>query len=502
MRFGFHVGDLQAWDGIDQARVIVMNRWSESHLPVAFVDEGRQIVSFSKRTVFRLEPGDLYYLQNALAFLDRPGEWFLDQEAGKLYYMPLPGEQMQTAQVIAPYLSQLARMQADPDQGQHVEGVIWRGLTFSHTEWYFGPDFRPTWPSADIGGFAQAAVGVPGAIYGEGVRDCAFEDCNFLHIGNYCLELAGGCQENRIEGCSFLDVGAGAIKIGQQQIVDDRSGRTFGNRIANCMIVDCGKVFHSAVGIWIGQAYNSIIGYNEICDLYYTGISIGWTWGYGRSLASANIVEFNHVHHIGKKTDGDGPILSDMGGIYTLGIQPGTVIRNNLWHDIAGLRYGGWGIYLDEGSSDILVENNLVYNTTHGGFHQHYGRNNIIRNNIFFNGRDHQIQATRSEDHLRFTFICNIVVGRTEQWLAGSVDKNMRFSNNIYWREGGGAIRFGNLSWQQWQGLGMDTDSIIADPLFLDPANNDLRLHPDSPALKLGFKPFDPSQAGHNRPSL
>ena len=82
-------------------------------------------------------------------------------------------------------------------------------------------------------------------------------------------------------------------------------------------------------------------------------------------------MEFNHVHHIGVKSDGDGPILSDMGGIYTLGFQAGTRIRNNVWHDIAGLRYGGWGIYFDEGSSGIVAESNIVYRTTHeGDFHQ------------------------------------------------------------------------------------------------------------------------------------
>ena len=149
--------------------------------------------------------------------------------------------------------------------------------------------------------------------------------------------------------------------------------------------------------------------HNLIHDFYYTGISIGWTWGYGPALATNNTVELNHVHHIGVKSDGDGPILSDMGGIYTLGKQPGTTIRNNLWHDIAGIRYGGWGIYFDEGSSGILAESNVVYRTTHGGFHQHYGETNIVRNNIFAFARDHQIQRTRPEPHRSFSFVTNIV---------------------------------------------------------------------------------------------
>ncbi|MFA0745969.1 MAG: hypothetical protein LASZOEIN_002783, partial [Candidatus Fervidibacter sp.] len=203
--------------------------------------------------------------------------------------------------------------------------------------------------------------------------------------------------------------------------------------------------------------------------------------------------------HIGKKSDGDGPILSDMGGIYTLGIQHGTVIRNNLWHDIAGLRYGGWGIYFDEGSTGIIAENNIVYNTTHGGFHQHYGRENIVRNNIFAYARDHQLQVSRPENHLRFRFIGNIVIGRAEQWLVGGIDFNFEFDRNLYWREGGGPIKFGNLSWEEWRAKGMDKNSVIADPQFVAPEKFDFRLKPTSPAFKLGFKPFDLSKVGPRR---
>src|SRR5205823_12252188 len=179
-----------------------------------------------------------------------------------------------------------------------------------------------------------------------------------------------------------------------------------------------GKTCPSAVGIWVGQSFDNVIAHNEIHNLYYTGISLGWSWGYGDSLNRGNIVEHNHIHHIGKRGDGDGPILSDMGGVYLLGARPGTVVHNNVIHDVAGIKYGGWGVYLDEGSSNVLVEKNLVHHTSHGGFHLHYGRDNIARNNIFAFGGEQQLVRTREEDHLGVTFDHNIVY-----WTSGPLTK-------------------------------------------------------------------------------
>lgn len=488
MRIRFHNGNLKAWKTISDAELVLMSRWVESHVPIVSVDEEKRIVAFGKRTVFRPDPNDLYYIEHAFELLDEPGEWYLDRKAGVLYYMPMPNEDMDKAEVIAPVLAQLIRLQGEPAIGQFVEHISFRKLTFSHTEWAL-PEGRS--------GFAQAAVNVPGAIYGEGVRECAFEGCNFTHIGTYAIELSRGCAYNRIIACEISDLGAGGVKIGEPRIRDDDAEQTHNNEITDCHIYDGGRFFHSAVGIWIGQSYDNRIAHNHIHDFYYTGISIGWTWGYGRALARDNIVEFNHVHHIGVRSDGDGPILSDMGGIYTLGRQPGTVIRHNLFHDIAGYRYGGWGIYFDEGSTHIVAENNIVYRTTHGGFHQHYGRENVVRNNIFAFGRDAQIQRSRPEPHLSFTFERNIVYWREGRLLVGNLSNfNFAFDYNLYWCEGNGEIRFGNFTWDEWRAKGMDENSIIADPLFVAPERDNFKLKRNSPALKLGFKRIDLRRVG------
>ena len=511
-RFEFRPGDITPSLGLTNAEAMVMTRWVESRLPITGIDESAHIVSFSKRSVFQLDPGDLYYLEGAPEFLDQPGEWCLSP-SGLLRYIPLPGETLSHLNTVAPRLAQVLRFEGVPEAGQVVQGVTLEGLTFSHTEWCYPdgfaspgnrPEIDPA-PNPEVGGFAQAAIGVPAAVWGQGMRACLFRNCMFQNLGTYALDLSRGCSSNRVLHCTFSGLGGGGIKIGETAIRNEPKLIASNNEVSDCVIENGGLMFHSAIGVWIGQSPGNWLHHNDIHDFYYTGISIGWTWGYSAALASNNIVEFNRVHHIGVRTDGDGPILSDMAGIYTLGKQPGTVIRNNLWHDTAGIRYGGWGIYFDEGSSGILAENNIVYRTTHGGFHQHYGETNLVRNNIFAFARDYQLQRSRVEDHLSFTFQTNIVYFDSGVLLGSewSGDK-FRIDYNDYYdaRTAGGAkaINLGPCSWKEWQERGNDLHSVLADPGFASISKPDFTLTKDSPALKLGFRPIDLRQIGPRKP--
>ena len=148
------------------------------------------------------------------------------------------------------------------------------------------------------------------------------------------------------------------------------------NIVDNNLIHDGGKIDPGAVGVWIGRTSYNRVSHNEICDLCYTGISVGWSWGYAPPSAHHNLVELNHIHDIGRG------LLGDMGGIYCLGDSPGTVLRNNLVHDVYDYHTGALAIYTDEGSTGIVIENNIGYGTTYANFHQHYGRENVVRNNI------------------------------------------------------------------------------------------------------------------------
>jgi hypothetical protein len=429
-----------------------------------------------------------YYVENAFELLDAPGEWYLHRNTGVLYYWPMPDEEMSRVEAIAPVLPHLVRIEGEPERGWRVEHLVFRDLTFAHSEW---------WRPRDDPGDLQAAFDMPGALQGDGACHCLFEGCTVAHVSTYAIHLARGCQGNRIVGCELFDLGAGGVKFGEPSLRDEIPQQTHSNELTDSHVHDGGQIFHQAVGVWVGQSYHNHIARNHIHDFYYTGISIGWTWGYGNTLARDNIVEFNHIHHIGACSDGSGPFLSDMGGIYTLGVQPGTVIRSNVFHDIAASTYGGWGIYFDEGSTHILAEHNVVYRTTHGGFHQHYGKENIVRNNVFAFGRDAQVQRTRPEPHVSFTFERNIVYWDEGSMLAGNWDDvNVVFDRNLYWRADGGEIRFGNLSWDEWRAKGMDAHSIIQDPLCVDPENGVFALQPDSPASKIDFQEISAADVG------
>jgi hypothetical protein len=498
--FVYAEGDIPEWDSPEQGEVVAMCRWVDSHLPIKAIDRQKRRLKFENKSVWRLDPDDKYYVEGLFEALDRPGEWFLDREEDTVYYMPREGEKVGHFMALVPRLSQVVRFEGSPESGDYVEHMNFRGLTFSHAEWWFGMEHSGRKPRGGAWGFAQASIGVPGAVYGDGVRHCTFRDCRFVHLGAYALELARGCKHNRIVNCEMGHLAAGGVKIGEGTRRSDEKLQTHDITLDGCHLHDGGEIFHSAVGVWIGQSYDNHIQSNHIHDFYYSGMSVGWTWGFGESLARGNVIEDNHVHHIGIHSDGDGPILNDMGSIYTLGVQPGTVVRGNLFHDSAAVKYGGWGIYFDEGSTEIVAENNVVYDTTHGGFHQHYGSHNTVRNNVFAFSDTHQIRLSRLEDRPALTFEGNIVY-YTDGIVLGPGYANKKWPTdrvtlrkNVYWRtEGPVTFEVGgkDLDLDQWQKTGQGKGSIVADPKFVAPQDRDFRLKGGSPAFDVGFELID-----------
>lgn len=487
-KFNYAEGDIRPnWTNIQDIETIVLHFWVDTHLQIAGIDEATKTVTFDrfsrrKFTDDHSSKGARYYLSNIYKALDTPGEFYLNAKTGVLHYIPKPGEDLEKAEVIAPRLSSLVRFAGNPKSGQFVDHISLQGLTFSDVEWQL--------PKKD-GGDTQAAEMVPAVISAEGARNCAIRDCVVRNSATYGIELGSGCKENQIIRNELCNLGAGGIKLSGGGVGSPEAEQTAKTQITDNHIHDCGQIFHSAVGILLRHSAGNTVAHNHIHHLYYTAISIGWVWGYKPSISRDNIVEFNHIHDIGQK------VLSDMGGIYMLGVSPGTVIRNNLLHDIDSWGYGGWGIYTDEGSSEIVIENNVVYRTKSGGFHQHYGRENIVRNNVFALAREEQVARSRAESHVSFTFERNIVYFAEGPLLGKNwKDDKFKLDYNVYFHAGGKPIAFPGGTFQDWKKRGFDQNSIIADPMFNDPAKGDFSLKPDSPAFKLGFKAIDISKVG------
>ena len=423
-----------------------------------------------------------FHLENYRAALDAPGEWFLSRN-GTLFYSPLPGEDMAKAEVAAPVTEQFLVVAGDPANGKFVEHITFRGLNFRHAAWISPPE-----------GFEgeQAASSLEAVLQFDVAKNITVENCEVAHVGIYSVWFRNACKECTLQHCYVHDFGAGGVRIGPKTMPKNQAETTSHITFDNNIIRQGGYIFPCAVGVWVGFSGDNQITHNEIADLYYTGISLGWNWGYGPSNAKRNDIGFNNVHHIGHG------VLSDMGGIYTLGLSEGTRVHDNVFHDIYAYSYGGWGLYTDQASTGIIFENNLVYNTKTGGFHQHFGENNIVRNNILAFAKQYQIQATRPEDHLSFSLENNIVYYKEGTVLGGGAWKKAQFGseNNCFWNTEGEELSFMGCTIEEWQEKGHEKGSIIADPKFADPENGDFTLAPDSPALKLGFKPFDYSKAG------
>jgi parallel beta-helix repeat protein len=488
--FTFHQGDIEpGWAGQEDLDIVLIQAWTVIRAHITRVDRSARTVSLSGEGVPQVrEEGAHYWIENTLGALDSPGEWYLDRRSGQLYYWPMPGENMRRAEVIAPVLTELVRFQGGtPGNGRPIHDIRLQGFTLAYTDW-----------SMPVAGYVdiQGAFALPAAVEISHANSIVLENSVFKHLGQFAIELGRACTANRIVGNEMADLGAGAVKIGETGDPQDSNQATTGNIVSDNRIHDGGAVDPGADAIWVGLSSRNTIAHNEVFNFYHSGIAAGWTWGYSPSATYSNVIEFNHIHHVG------GGVMGDLGCLYLLGVQPGTVLRNNFCHDVtrSDISYGGWGIYTDEGSSRIVIENNVIFRTQDGGFHQHDGQNNIVRNNIFAMGHTSQLRRTKEESGHSFDFEHNIVL-----WESGVLldqawkDNNFHFDNNLYFYSGSGggsAIRFGNLSFQQWQKRGQDIHSVIADPLFVDSASSDFSLRPDSPALKMGFKPIDLSKVG------
>jgi hypothetical protein len=478
----------------DDVLLTVTHAWAVGQCRIkALNDEALavQIKGRSRYPFVEFEPDQRFWMENYRTALDAPGEWFLDKAKGEVLYLPLPGEDMTKAEVIAPVVTKFIVMKGAHD-------VRFEGISFQYSQHLY--------PAEGLHD-GQAATTSDGCIEIEDSRGIQFENCEIAHTGLHGIWFKNGCADSAVKHCHLHDLGGGGVYVGETA----RPNEERVNHhiiIDDCIIQHGGRLHPSACGVVFTHTQHCMVTHCDIGDFYYTGVSAGWNWGYGDTASRQTLVENNHIHHLGWA------YLSDMGGYYGLGTSPGTIIRGNHMHHVASHRYGGWGLYNDEGSADTLMENNLVHDTWNAGFHQHYGYFNTVRNNIFAFGHTAQIQASRNEARLRFRYLNNIVVwdpasplldGGEWNWKffdkpeRGDPKDSLVFRNNLYWPTDGKIpelLTKTKFTWDEWRKMGRDHGSLFADPLFENLAKRDFRLKPGSPAEKLGFKPWDLTLAG------
>lgn len=344
-----------------------------------------------------------FYLTNLAEFLDEPGEWWVDHKSRKIYYWPREGEDMETADAVVPLLENIIRMEGSPCRP--VSHVHFRNISFQYTGWnrpslmghvpmQIGMPIIDAYELAPPGTAFDAQLQNVGwierpaaAVLVRYAEKTSFQSCNFSHFASTGLDYREGTKYNVINGNLFEDIGGSGILTGifsdeavlthRPYIPEYKEVIVESNRITNNFIFDVANEDWGCVGIGLGFVRDTYVAHNEIANLSYTGISLGWGWHTTPNIMRNNQIISNKIHHFGRSN-------YDGGGIYTLSAQPGTVIAGNYIDSIYNAPYAHkpfkiFYLYTDEGSSGITVENNWTPRQRY--FINRAGEGNVWKNN-------------------------------------------------------------------------------------------------------------------------
>ncbi len=344
-----------------------------------------------------------YYLTNAIQFLNQPGEWFLDRKAQKLYYWPRDNENLVTAVVTAPYLETLVKVEGTVDHP--VSNISFKGISFQHTGWlrpsqkghvphqtgmYMTEAYRlkPAGTKEKPGLDNQAWIGRPSAaVQLNYATNTSFENCRFEHLASTGLDYNKAVHANTVKGNLFKDIGGTSILAGvfseEAQEIHSAYQPKDEREVCDSMIVTNNLVTDgtnedwSCTGIAAGYVRNTTIEYNEVENVSYSGISVGWGWNPAPNPMKNNRIFGDKINHYGKHN-------YDCAGIYTLSAQPNSLIAENYIDSIYKAPYSHlpshwFYLYTDEGSSYFTVKNNWTPSTKY--LQNANGSGNVWENN-------------------------------------------------------------------------------------------------------------------------
>ena len=488
----------------------ITHAWLDEIARIRFYDETTGKVGLGRPATYEVKPGDVYWFENVFEALDSPGEWYLDEAAGTLYYIPFEGETPETLTLYAPVSAFLLRIDG-------CGGLTFDRIRFAYSEWTLAspPEDGGTRYEYDIDAY-QASTDCDAALEIQNADGIAFTNCEFINVGNTALKFVKNCHDCAVENCLFRHVGSTAVAIYGENVspdADNAAEAMSGFTVENCLIEGWGRNTYESTGVHLMYVKDSAVRHNEIHDGYYTGLSCGWIWGHEYQVTRNVQITDNLVYDIGQGW------LSDLGGMYLLGEQPDTVIARNVIYNVTrghGVNdYGGNGLYTDAGSSYFTIQQNLIYDCAAnglnlGGFNKmHDVRYNVVafcKLSAFDPG-----QGDGSADDHTCDCYCNIfyadhapvILNLTE---TAAFDE----ATNLLWDAADGKNVIGSdgysgdyekkirVSAASAKKNGFLLRDVIADPLFTDPDNRDFTLQPGSPALtgEIHFEPYDFTRSG------
>jgi hypothetical protein len=476
---------------------------------VWFGEGGYQIGAKWDRHPARVNERSRFYIENVFEELDSPKEWYLEKRTGILYYMPEEGVDLSTAVVEVPVLEHVINFSAT--ERNPVTHVHVNGFRIAHTASTFLTPY-------EITSLSDWSIHRGGSVFFQGARDCTIKNCCFDAIGGNGVFMSRYNRTNVVSGCKFTETGDSAICFVGDFARANGTLREFPYecRAENNLIHDCGIFGKQIAGVYISRAKRITASHNLIYNMPRAGICIGdGTWG-------GHIVEYNHIHHTVRETSDHGPFnawgrerqwsLAQSHGTYTVdhgldawdvlidAMEP-VIVRNNLFEEKSG-----WGLDLDDGASNYDIYNNISIGVS---MKLREGAYRKVHNNIWYNSRVAVAIHTGNENN-HDRYFRNITVMADDDmysfiappargpWME-EVDYNCfskrdgAFSSRVTELRGenGPSREIQRYTFDEWQALGFDKHSIVADPLFEDANGRNFRVQPESPALKLGFQNFE-----------
>ncbi|MCX7600293.1 MAG: right-handed parallel beta-helix repeat-containing protein [Armatimonadetes bacterium] len=489
----FRAGDMPQFADLRGAEVHIFIAWGwvNAIVPVDRIDYAdRKIMFTAPGAAQDVRVGNRYFIENVREALDAPGEWYLDRDRGQVLYIP-DAPDFSNQPVVAARLGSLICLEGDMEAGRfveyvNIEGFRFRDTTYAVTRDYYTPQ--------------DAAVVLSAA------RNCTIRRCDFAWLGGYGVKLANRAEQCVIRESHFHDLGQGGVILVGGTAIQPHHCAILGN-----VMERLGLIYKHVAGVYMVHGSDNRVAYNRITDVPRYAVSCK-SQGEER-LSHRNVIEYNEFIRTNLETN-------DTGAFESLGYEhrdSGNVVRYNLILDSVGMGttpegqiltpYFTWGVYLDDYSSGTTVFGNIVARTQVGGVCIHGGQNNVIQNNIFVEGHEHQVRLQPRDDFMKGNrFVNNIVVySRPEAQVIFSwwykPDALAECDRNLYYLRGGDLAALDARimpagTWQEWLEAGFDRNSIVADPLFVDPDNDDYRLRPESPAWKLGFQPIPAERIG------